>query len=90
MNQNHIMILLSVSLFLLLILNKIKKRPEILLAFLGRGISGLFFIHFFNWFCNSREITTHIAINPVTAFLSCLFGLPGVLLAYAVRLWGLR
>ncbi|MBR0410236.1 MAG: pro-sigmaK processing inhibitor BofA family protein [Eubacterium sp.] len=90
MDQNQIMLLLSVILFFLLIINEIKKRPGILLAFFGRGISGLLFIHFFNLFCLSRDIVTHVSVNGATALFSCCLGVPGALLAYGIRLWGLR
>ena len=90
MEQNRIILFLFLFALFVYFLTYIKKRPKALLSFIGRGASGLIFIHFFNLLCASKDIITHVSINPTTTAISCFLGLPGVLLAYAVRLWGLR
>lgn len=67
-----------------------KKRPAALLSFLGRSAAGLSFLHCFNLFCAALDIVTYVSLNPLTACVSAFLGIPGVLLLYAVRLWGLR
>ncbi|MBQ9157401.1 MAG: pro-sigmaK processing inhibitor BofA family protein [Eubacterium sp.] len=89
--MNYLFPLLFFSLCLLIFLFcYIKERPAALLAFLGRGAAGLLFIRVFNLFCLSREITTHVSINLLTVLISCILGIPGVLLTYGIQLLGLN
>lgn len=87
MTQNQIILLFSIVAFIAYLISCIKKRPAILLAFFGRGTAGLFFIHFFNLFCAARDIVTCVGINPLTAGISAVLGIPGILLIYAVDLF---
>ena len=84
MTQNQIILLFSIVAFIAYLISCIKKRPAILLAFFGRGAAGLFFIHFFSLFCAARDIVTCVGINPLTAGISAVLGIPGILLIYAV------
>ena len=45
------------------------------------------FIYFFNFFCAARDIVTGVGINPITGTVCTLFGIPGAILLYAVRLY---
>lgn len=90
MQNNQIFFLLFLFFLLICLITQIKKRPSALLSFLGRSASGLTFLHFFNLFCSVKGIVTYVAVNPLTACISAFLGIPGVLLMYAMRLWGLR
>ena len=87
MTQNQIISLFSIVAFIAYLISCIKKRPAILLAFFGRGAAGLFFIHFCSLFCAARDIVTCVGINPLTAGISAVLGIPGILLIYAVDLF---
>lgn len=87
MTQNQIILLFSIVALLAYLISCIKKRPAILLAFLGRGAAGLSFIYFFNMFCTTRDIITCVGINPITVTVSGILGIPGVLLIYAINLF---
>ena len=88
MSQIQIIFLLFLLALLIYFVTYIKKRPAALLFLVGRSAAGLSFIYAFNLFCSAREIVTNISINPLTTCISAILGLPGILLAYAIRLQG--
>lgn len=87
MTHNQIIFLFFIVTLISYLISCIKKRPAILLAFLGRGIAGLSFLYLFNMFCISRDIVTHVGINPITAGISTVLGVPGAIMIYAVNLF---
>lgn len=86
MDQNQIIVLLSITALLIYLLSCIKKRPAILLQFAGRSIAGLSYLFLFNSFCVARGIATGLGVNPITILLSAFLGIPGILLAYGANL----
>lgn len=63
------------------------SQNQILLIFCVACFAGLGFIYFFNFFCAARDIVTGVGINPITGTVCTLFGIPGAILLYAVRLY---
>lgn len=86
MSQNQMILLFFCIALGIYLLTYIKKRPAALLAFVGRGAAGLLYLHLFNSFCIARGVATSLGINPVTALLSAILGIPGVILAYGANL----
>ena len=87
MSQNQILLIFCVACFAGYFIAYIKKRPSALLFVIGRSTAGLGFIYFFNFFCAARDIVTGVGINPITGTVCTLFGIPGAILLYAVRLY---
>lgn len=87
MSQNQILLIFCVACFAGYFIAYIKKRPSALLFVIGRSTADLGFIYFFNFFCAARDIVTGVGINPITGTVCTLFGIPGAILLYAVRLY---
>ena len=87
MSQNQILLIFCVACFAGYFIAYIKKIPSALLFVIGRSTAGLGFIYFFNFFCAARDIVTGVGINPITGTVCTLFGIPGAILLYAVRLY---
>lgn len=87
LSQNKILLIFCAACFAGYFIAYIKKRPSALLFVIGRSTAGLGFIYFFNFFCATRDIVTGVGINPITGTVCTLFGIPGAILLYAVRLY---
>lgn len=86
MSHNLLILIPVVFAFLICLFSSIKKRPASLLSLMGRSAAGLSYIYLFNFFCASRGVSTGLGINPITVLLSAVLGIPGAMLAFAIRL----
>ncbi len=71
--------ILGISVFIYT-LSYIKKRPAAILTFICRLAVGLLYIYLFRSFCTARGLSSFIGVNPWTALVSGILGLPGVML----------
>lgn len=64
----------------------LKKRAEWLINFILRGIMSTIGIYVINQIFIWQNLSCEVGINPYTVFTGAVFGAPGVILLYGIRL----
>ena len=64
-----------------------EQRSHLVVNFLVRGILGTAMIFFINQFLETKGISCHVGLNPLTFCASGFFGAPGVALLYGITFY---
>ena len=64
----------------------LKKRAEWLINFILRGIMSTIGIYVINQIFIWQNLSCEVGINPYTVLTGAVFGAPGVILLYGIRL----
>ncbi len=87
MSQNHILLAIFIVAVLLCILPEVWKHPGYALLFLARGIFSIVVLYACELLSIQNAWDYRIQVNALTACISGLFGIPGVCLLYAIRIF---
>ena len=69
---------------IVLLIGLFRKKAEIVVNFVLRGMLGLFSIYILNEVFALQSISLNVGINPISVSLAGVFGLPGVALLYGI------
>lgn len=64
-----------------------EQRSHLVVNFLVRAILGMAMIFFINQFLETKGISYHVGLNPLTFCTSGIFGVPGVALLYGITFY---
>ncbi|WP_461810748.1 pro-sigmaK processing inhibitor BofA family protein [Faecalimonas sp.] len=64
-----------------------KKQSIFLIDFIVRIIIGIGLIFFINQYLSYKQIEIAVGINPLSAFVSGVLGIPGVALLYSILVY---
>ena len=70
---------------MILLFIALRKRSEWLLNFILRGILSTIGFYAINQVCIWQNISCEVGINPYTVLTGAVFGVPGVILLYGIR-----
>ncbi len=82
-------IIIVVVCILILLMGAFKAKMEWIINFILRGVAGTVGIYFINMFLHSQNINAEIGINAVNVLTSGFLGIPGLILLYGIRFYGL-
>ncbi len=72
-------------LLVLFLIGMLRSHVELIINFMLRGVLGLFFIYFANYFFSARMPGVEVGYNLLTFLTSGLLGIPGVFVMYGIR-----
>ncbi len=67
----------------------IRKKSDLILNFVLRGILGTIGMYLINQLLLTQELAMTVAINPITVLTSAGLGVPGLILLYGIRLYSI-
>lgn len=62
-------------------------RSHVVVNFLVRAVLGMALIFFINQFLETKGVSLHVGLNPLTFCASGVFGVPGVALLYGITFY---
>lgn len=66
-----------------------KEQSVFLIDFIVRAIVGIGLIFFINQYLSYKQIEIAVGINPLSALVSGVLGVPGVALLYGILVYGI-
>lgn len=82
-------IIIVVVCILILLMGAFKAKMEWIINFILRGVAGTVGIYFINMFLHNQNINAEIGINAVNVLTTGFLGIPGLILLYGIKVYGL-
>ncbi|HKM04471.1 MAG TPA: pro-sigmaK processing inhibitor BofA family protein [Lachnospiraceae bacterium] len=87
MNLSEGAILIICICAIVLAIGAFRKKAELVINFVLRGVFGVILIFFVNSFMKMNEIDLEIGINAITVLTTGVLGFPGLVLLYGINLY---
>ena len=87
MLQNYILFGIFIATILLCVLPEFMRHPGYAVLFLVRGVCSILLLYGIELLALKNAWEYYVQVNAMTASISALFGIPGVCLLYAIRIF---
>lgn len=85
--ENIILITIIIACIAFLLAAAIKRRPDMLLAFIMRAVIGTAGIYLLDFVLRTKGISINVGINGASVLINGLLGLPGFILLYGLAFY---
>lgn len=85
--ENHILIFIVLLSAVILCFGMIKEKPEIIINFILRFVSGILCIYFLNNLFQKMQMNLFVGLNEATTLTAGFLGIPGIILLYGLAFY---
>lgn len=85
--ENIILIAIIIACIVFILAAAIKRRPDMLLAFVMRAAAGTAAIYLLDFVLRTKGISINVGVNGASVLINGLLGLPGFILLYGLAFY---